>query len=163
RLERRDAGRGQYRRRLAGDPTLFCAPGQSERAHHAMTQLADYAAHIDNLARKLGLSYYGVDFELVPERFMLETAVYGLPVRLPLHRRSKTTIPSVVAGATCQVKLRPNPWTALSPARRRRNRNTTCCGSLLSTVPISRAGSATCSSRCAKNRSTSIPSSPVRS
>jgi len=48
-----------------------------------MTQLADYAAHIDNLARKLGLSYYGVDFELVPERFMMETAVYGLPVRMP--------------------------------------------------------------------------------
>src|SRR5262249_16530695 len=29
------------------------------------------------------MTYNAVDFELVPERFMMETAVYGLPVRMP--------------------------------------------------------------------------------
>ena len=48
-----------------------------------MTRLAEYAARIEANARRLGLSYSGVDFELVPERFMMETAVYGLPVRMP--------------------------------------------------------------------------------
>ena len=48
-----------------------------------MTGLADYAARIEADARRLGLNYSGVDFELVPERFMMETAVYGLPVRMP--------------------------------------------------------------------------------
>jgi stage V sporulation protein R len=48
-----------------------------------VTELADYAAKIEDLAHSLGLEYYPVDFELVPERFMMETAVYGLPVRMP--------------------------------------------------------------------------------
>jgi stage V sporulation protein R len=48
-----------------------------------MSRLAEYAARIEANARKLGLEYSGVDFELVPERFMMETAVYGLPVRMP--------------------------------------------------------------------------------
>jgi stage V sporulation protein R len=48
-----------------------------------MTRLPEYAARIEANARKLGLHYSGVDFELVPERFMMETAVYGLPVRMP--------------------------------------------------------------------------------
>ena len=48
-----------------------------------MTELADYAARIEELAREQGLKYHGVDFELVPDRFMMETAVYGLPVRMP--------------------------------------------------------------------------------
>jgi stage V sporulation protein R len=48
-----------------------------------MNQLAEYAARIEANARRLGLNYSGVDFELVPERFMMETAVYGLPVRMP--------------------------------------------------------------------------------
>jgi len=30
-----------------------------------------------------GLDYYPVDFEVVPDNFMMETAVYGLPVRMP--------------------------------------------------------------------------------
>ncbi|HVO90253.1 MAG TPA: SpoVR family protein [Casimicrobiaceae bacterium] len=45
--------------------------------------LGDYATRIEELARKLGLEYYPVEFELVPDRFMMETAVYGLPVRMP--------------------------------------------------------------------------------
>jgi stage V sporulation protein R len=48
-----------------------------------MTDLTEYAARIEADARKLGLDYSGVDFELVPDRFMMETAVYGLPVRMP--------------------------------------------------------------------------------
>ena len=48
-----------------------------------MTGLAEYAARIEADARRLGLQYSGVDCELVPERFMMETAVYGLPVRMP--------------------------------------------------------------------------------
>ena len=48
-----------------------------------MSELADYASKIEELAHSLGLEYYPVDFELVPDRFMMETAVYGLPVRMP--------------------------------------------------------------------------------
>src|SRR5512144_406795 len=48
-----------------------------------MTSLNDYAARIEALAKELGLSYYPVDFELVPENFMMEISVYGLPVRMP--------------------------------------------------------------------------------
>ena len=48
-----------------------------------MNRLPEYAARIEGIARRLGLQYNGVDFELVPERFMMETAVYGLPVRMP--------------------------------------------------------------------------------
>ena len=45
--------------------------------------LTDYAARIERLAQDLGLDYYPVDFELVPDNFMMEIAVYGLPVRMP--------------------------------------------------------------------------------
>ena len=48
-----------------------------------MSMLADYAAKIEELAHRLGMSYHAVEFELVPDRFMMETAVYGLPVRMP--------------------------------------------------------------------------------
>src|SRR5690554_3749922 len=45
--------------------------------------LADYVPRIEELGRKLGLEYYPVEFELVPPSFMMEVAVYGLPVRMP--------------------------------------------------------------------------------
>ena len=38
---------------------------------------------IEELAQRLGLDYYPVDFELAPASFMTEIAVYGLPVRMP--------------------------------------------------------------------------------
>jgi len=44
---------------------------------------ADYAPRLEALARKLGLDYHPVDFEFVPANFMMEVAVYGLPVRMP--------------------------------------------------------------------------------
>ena len=48
-----------------------------------MTELQDYAERIESLARRLGLDYYNVDFELAPASLMTEIAVYGLPVRMP--------------------------------------------------------------------------------
>ena len=48
-----------------------------------MPTLTDYAERIEELARAQGLDYYPVDFELVPDNFMMEIAVYGLPVRMP--------------------------------------------------------------------------------
>lgn len=45
--------------------------------------LSYYVPRIEELARKLGLDYYPVDFEMVPNNFMMEIAVYGLPVRMP--------------------------------------------------------------------------------
>ncbi|HEX5341239.1 MAG TPA: SpoVR family protein, partial [Duganella sp.] len=44
--------------------------------------LDDYSARLQTLAASLGLEYYPVDFELVPQNFMLEIAVYGMPVRM---------------------------------------------------------------------------------
>jgi len=46
-------------------------------------QLDDYTRRIEQLAERLGLDFYPVDFELVPDNFMTEIAVYGLPVRMP--------------------------------------------------------------------------------
>lgn len=45
--------------------------------------LLDYAHRLESLAAQLGLDYYPVDFEVVPNNFMMEIAVYGLPVRMP--------------------------------------------------------------------------------
>lgn len=45
--------------------------------------LADYADKIEDLAARLELDYYPIDFEVVPNNFMTEIAVYGLPVRMP--------------------------------------------------------------------------------
>ncbi len=42
-----------------------------------------YAVKLEELAQKSGLDYYPVDFEQVPDSFMMEVAVYGLPVRMP--------------------------------------------------------------------------------
>ena len=44
--------------------------------------LAGYREQFESLARDQGLDFHPVDFELVPESFMMEVAVYGLPVRM---------------------------------------------------------------------------------
>ena len=38
---------------------------------------------IEQLARGLGIDFHPVEFEAVPDSFMMEIAVYGLPVRMP--------------------------------------------------------------------------------
>jgi stage V sporulation protein R len=43
----------------------------------------DFLPHIERLAANLGLEYQPVDFEPVPDSFMMEIAVYGFPVRMP--------------------------------------------------------------------------------
>lgn len=48
-----------------------------------MGTLHDYAGKLEALAREQGLDYYPVYFEEVPSSFMMEVAVYGLPVRMP--------------------------------------------------------------------------------
>ena len=43
----------------------------------------DYTARIEQLALESGLRFHPVEFEAVPDSFMMEVAVYGLPVRMP--------------------------------------------------------------------------------
>src|SRR5262245_48217344 len=45
--------------------------------------LQGYAGRLEQLAQSHGLDYYPVQFEEVPSSFMMEVAVYGLPVRMP--------------------------------------------------------------------------------
>jgi stage V sporulation protein R len=45
--------------------------------------LAGYAVRLEDLAKSSGLDYFPVHFEEVPSSFMMEIAVYGLPVRMP--------------------------------------------------------------------------------
>ncbi len=42
-----------------------------------------YVQRIEDLAGRSGLKFHPVDFEAVPDSFMMEIAVYGLPVRMP--------------------------------------------------------------------------------
>src|SRR5579863_2974169 len=42
-----------------------------------------YLQRIEELASRSGLAFHPVDFEAVPDSFMMEIAVYGLPVRMP--------------------------------------------------------------------------------
>lgn len=43
----------------------------------------EYLPRIEKLATDAGLSFNAVDFETVPDSFMMEISVYGLPVRMP--------------------------------------------------------------------------------
>ncbi len=45
--------------------------------------LGQYRRKLDALAKRHGLDYFPVDFEVVPGSFMMEVAVYGLPIRMP--------------------------------------------------------------------------------
>lgn len=45
-------------------------------------QLSAYSEQIEALAVELGMNFYPVNFDLVPANFMVEIAVYGLPVRM---------------------------------------------------------------------------------
>jgi stage V sporulation protein R len=50
--------------------------------NESQQRLADYTARIEALAVELGMDFYPVHFDLVPGNFMVEIAVYGLPVRM---------------------------------------------------------------------------------
>ena len=55
----------------------------ADKADKPVTMGLDgYAARIEALARELGLAFAPVEFELVPDNFMNEIAIYGLPVRM---------------------------------------------------------------------------------
>jgi stage V sporulation protein R len=54
----------------------------SAGADDTQQRLADYAERIEALAVELGMDFYPVNFDLVPSNFMVEIAVYGLPVRM---------------------------------------------------------------------------------
>lgn len=45
--------------------------------------LKQYLVRLEDMARASGLDFHPVEFELVPPSFMMEVAVYGLPVRMP--------------------------------------------------------------------------------
>ncbi|MFT4584182.1 MAG: stage V sporulation protein R [Gammaproteobacteria bacterium] len=45
--------------------------------------LRSHIAQLESLAVSQGLDYYSIDFETVPDSFMMEIAVYGLPIRMP--------------------------------------------------------------------------------
>ena len=67
----------EVRPRVPCDPS---APIQPVAAGRSV--LAIWYEPVFFLARKQGLDYYPVDFEIVPNNFMMEIAVYGLPVRM---------------------------------------------------------------------------------
>ena len=46
-------------------------------------RLKETGQNMEILGQSLGLDYYPVHFEEVPESFMMEIAIYGLPVRMP--------------------------------------------------------------------------------
>lgn len=50
---------------------------------HTSIDLRGQIERLEPLAREHGLDFYPVDFEEVPTHFMMEVAVYGLPVRMP--------------------------------------------------------------------------------
>lgn len=58
------------------------APADTSGVAADAAALAGYAARIEALALRLGLEFPRVDFELVPDSFMAEIAIYGLPVRM---------------------------------------------------------------------------------
>lgn len=51
-------------------------------AAESAERLAGYAERIEALGRELGMDFYPVNYDLVPGNFMIEIAVYGLPVRM---------------------------------------------------------------------------------
>src|SRR5438309_3222486 len=57
------------------------------RAHEPRAPMSEgwqsYVRRIEELAARSGLEFHRVDFEAVPDTFMMEIAVYDLPVRMP--------------------------------------------------------------------------------
>ena len=62
---------------------FFSQAGRGGRSRGMTETLQRYATLLETLAKDNGLDYYPVQFEEVPSSFMMEVAVYGLPVRMP--------------------------------------------------------------------------------
>jgi hypothetical protein len=76
------------------------ASSSANRRSSGMSEsLEEYSAGLEALAKKLGLDYYPVDFELAPASLMTEIAVYGLPVRCRTGRSACATSTSSCARA----------------------------------------------------------------
>src|SRR5579871_5086627 len=67
-------GRCGISSRLKTGPSAVSDPTQDWRT---------YTQRIERLAETSGLQFHPVEFEAVPDSFMMEIAVYGLPVRMP--------------------------------------------------------------------------------
>src|SRR6185437_3790439 len=65
--------------RLASLHVKTCA----QRMTNTEDTWQSYTRRIEELAARSGLNFHPVDFEAVPDTFMMEIAVYGLPVRMP--------------------------------------------------------------------------------
>jgi len=107
----------------------------------------DYISRIEELANRSGLAFHAVDFEAVPDSFMMEIAVYGLPVRMPhwsfgvryiyqliQRRMGHSRLFEVVFPAIPATRILPpatgSPRTSWSPrtcSGTRISRATTCC------------------------------------
>lgn len=57
--------------------------GTNDEGRAAAGSLDEIRPRLEALGQAQGLDYFPVDFELVPDTFMMEVAVYGLPVRMP--------------------------------------------------------------------------------
>src|SRR5699024_9379184 len=98
RLPGRHLHRAQRYRHLGGHSPVLqpagtkrCSAGDRRMTSHrphahdssmGYEQLARYTPQIEALAESHGLDFHPVDFELVPNTFMMEVAVYGLPIRM---------------------------------------------------------------------------------
>ena len=90
RLCRRQLRAQRFRRRVGRGAALLHGGEQRARrsgaAAHRQPMSDDwrsYIQRIEQLAARSGLVFNPVDFEAVPDSFMMEIAVYGLPVRMP--------------------------------------------------------------------------------
>src|SRR5512140_3297755 len=64
-------------------PTFLLSRGQSTGRDMSSDDWKNYTQRIEELAARSGLNVHPVEFEAVPDTFMMEVAVYGLPVRMP--------------------------------------------------------------------------------
>src|SRR6201995_309530 len=70
---------------MSGAPCgTYSAPKTGHSAVSDPTQdWRSYTGRIEELSGRSGLQFHPVEFEAVPDTFMMEIAVYGLPVRMP--------------------------------------------------------------------------------
>jgi len=70
----------------AADPGPGGHTGSAGVSHSSSSgggEWQSYVRRLEELAVRSGLAFHPVEFEAVPDTFMMEIAVYGLPVRMP--------------------------------------------------------------------------------